>query len=41
MGNVATESLTDSESVQRTLKMMAKVISEFCEADMQKKLKEC
>ena len=41
MGNEATEIITDSKAVQRILEMMTKMISEFCEADMQKKLKEC
>ena len=41
MGNVATESMTDSEAVQRTMENLAKVTSEFREADMKRKLKEC
>ena len=41
MGNEVTESLTDSEAVQRTLETMMKTISEFQEGDMRKKLKKC
>ena len=40
-GNEATESMTDCEAVQRTIKNLAKTISKFREADMRKKLKEC
>ena len=40
-GNGATESLTDSEAVQRTMELLAKTTHEFQEADMRKKLKEC
>ena len=41
MGNVATESMTNSEAVQRTMENLAKVTFEFREADMKWKLKEC
>ena len=40
-GNVVTESMTDSEAVQRTLELLNKTISEFREAEMRKKLKDC
>ena len=40
-GNEATESLTDSEAVQRTMELLAQTTHEFREADMRKKLKEC
>ena len=40
-GNVATERMTESEAVQRTMENLAKIISEFCKADMKCKLKEC
>ena len=40
-GNTETESLTDSEAVQRTMELLAKITDEFREADMRKKLKEC
>ena len=39
--NIATESLTDSEAVQRTMELLAQTTHEFREADMRKKLKEC
>ena len=40
-GNVATESMTDSEAVQRTLENLTRIVVEFREADMRCKLKEC
>ena len=40
-GNEATESMTDCEAVQRTLETLTRITSEFCEADMRRKLKEC
>ena len=40
-GNVATESMTNSEAVQKTMENLAKITSEFRESDMRKKLKEC
>ena len=40
-GNVSTESMTDCEAVQCMLETLTKTVSEFCEADMQRKLKEC
>ena len=40
-GNVATESMSDSEAVQRTMENLTKIISEFREADMCQKLKDC
>ena len=33
--------MTDSEVVQRTMENLNKIVSEFREADMKKKLKEC
>merc|ERR1712239_74197 len=35
------ESLTDSETVQRTMELLAKTTQEFREDDMRKKLNEC
>ena len=40
-GNVATESMTDSEVVQRTMENLTKITAEFREANMRRKLKEC
>ena len=40
-GNVATESMTDSEAVQRTLENLMKIMSEFREANMRRKLNNC
>ena len=40
-GNEATESMTDCEAVQRTIETLNKTTSEFREADMRRKLKEC
>ena len=40
-GNVGTESMTDSEAVQRTMELLSKTTQEFREAEMKKKLKEC
>jgi len=40
-GNVATESMTDSEAVQRTLENLTKILAEFPKADKRRKLKEC
>ena len=40
-GNVATESMPESEAVQRMVEHLTRVVSEFREADMRKKLKEC
>ena len=40
-GNEATESMTDSEAVQRTMENLAKTTSEFRKADMGHKLREC
>ena len=40
-GNIATESMTDSEAVRRTMENLMKITSEFCECDMRRKLKEC
>ena len=39
--NIATESMSDSEVVQRTLENLTKIVAEFREADMRWKLKEC
>merc|ERR1712002_481627 len=41
MGNESTESLTDAEVVSRILGTMQKVMQEFREVEMKKKLKEC
>ena len=40
-GNIATESMTDSEAVQRTMELLNKTTQEFREAEMRKKLKDC
>ena len=40
-GNVATESMTDSEAVRRTLENLMKITSEFRESNRRKKLNEC
>ena len=40
-GNLATESMTDSEAVQRTMELLNKTTQEFREAEMRKKLKDC
>ena len=40
-GNVATESVTDSEAVRRTMENLMRITSEFQESDMSRKLKEC
>ena len=40
-GNVAMESMTDSEAVQRTLENLMKITSKFRESDMTKKFNEC
>ena len=39
--NVATESMTDSEAVRRTMENLMRITSEFRELDMRKKLKDC
>ena len=39
--NVATESLSDAEAVQRTMENLTRIISEFRETDMYQKLKDC
>ena len=33
-GNVATESMSDSEAVQRTLEYLTRIVAKFLEADM-------
>ena len=40
-GNLAMESMTDSEAVQRTMENFMRITSEFRESDMRKKLKDC
>ena len=40
-GNVATDSMTDSEAVRRTMENLMNITSEFRESDMRRKLKEC
>ena len=39
--NRATEIMTNCEEVQRTMENLNKIVAEFREADMKKKLKEC
>ena len=34
-GNVATKSMSDAEAVQRMMENLTRIISEFCETDMQ------
>ena len=40
-GNQATESMTDSEAVWRTMENLMRITSELRESDMKKKLKDC
>ena len=40
-GNVATESMTDSEAVRRMVENLMKITSEFRQSDLRRKLKEC
>ena len=40
-GNLATESMMDSEAVQKTMENLTRIIAEFREADMRQKLKDC
>ena len=40
-GNEATESMTDSEAVRRTMENLMKITSEFRESDMRQKLNDC
>ena len=40
-GNVSTKSVTNCEVVQRTMDTLNRTVSEFCEADMKRKLNEC
>ena len=40
-GNLATESMTDSEAVQKTMENLTRIIAEFREADMCQTLKAC
>ena len=40
-GNIAMESMTDSEAVQWTMELLNKTTQEFQEAEMRKKLKDC
>ena len=39
-GNEATESMTDSEAVRRTMESLMRITSEFQESDMRRKLKD-
>ena len=39
-GNLATESMMDSEAVQKTMENLTRIIAEFREADMRQKLKD-
>ena len=36
-GTLASESMSDSEAVQKTMENLTKIVSKFCEADMRKK----
>ena len=40
-GNEATESMTDSEAVQRIMELLSKTTQNFREAEMKKKIREC
>ena len=40
-GNESTENMSDCEAVKRTLETLNRITSEFCEAEMRKKLKDC
>ena len=40
-GNVATEIMSGSKAVQRTLENLTRIVAKFCEVDMRQKLKEC
>ena len=40
-GSVASESMTDSEVVIRTMENLMKIMSEFRESDIRRKLREC
>ena len=40
-GNVATESLSDVEAVQKTMKNLTRIISKFRETDRSQKFKDC
>ena len=40
-GNLTSESMSDSEAVQKTMENLTRIISEFREADMCQKLKDC
>ena len=41
MGNIATESVSDAECVRRIMERLSKIISEFREVDMKRKLNDC
>ena len=41
MGNIATDSSSDAECVKRIMERLSKMVSEFREVDMRKKLKDC
>ena len=40
-GNTGTESMTDCAAVEKTMENLNKIVAEFREANMKKKLKEC
>ena len=40
-GNEATESMTDSEAVRRTMENLMQITKEFHDSDMREKLKDC
>ena len=40
-GNDRTESMMDCEAVQQTMERLTNTVSKFCEAEIQKKLREC
>ena len=40
-GNVATESMTDSETVRTTMNNLMRIRTEFYESDMRRKRKDC
>ena len=40
-GNVATESMSDAEAVQKTMENLTRITAEFRETEMRQKLKDC
>ena len=40
-GNIVTDNMTDSEAVRRMMENLMRIMSEFRESDMRRKLKDC